>query len=119
MRRRELFAAAPAVFVGAVSGAISTTASPSIELGTILAVLDDLESWQGWEPANVVCAKAYAAVRLRQAAGLDLPESALSLARDHLCYQNEDWQRYSQSYWFAQDQAQGKNYTPPPRASSI
>ena len=77
----------------------------------VLAVINELESWQGWESSAVVCTKAFAAYRLRQALGMELPDPCR--ARDHLAFQQQAWDSYRRTVCFEWDQLQGKIYSAP------
>lgn len=99
-----------------ITQATSEDATPSqhgrpFDPAAIVAVILDLESVQGWEASGVACAKAYAAYRIRQAMGLDLPDP--ELARGHLQYQKGVWDAYKGSAWYERDQQMGKLYTAP------
>lgn len=107
MSRRSLLTSIP--FAGLAGGLPSV--GKAHEPTAVLAVLNELESWQGWESSAVVCTKAFAAYRLRQALNLDLPDP--SYARDHLVFQRETWDRCRRTIWFEQDQLQGKIYSAP------
>lgn len=61
----------------------------------VLEVINELEGWQAWEPSSIVAAKSYAAYRLREALGLELPDP--KHARLHLEYQNQSYQDYRRS----------------------
>lgn len=105
------------VFLGALSatgGALLTpipadAAAP--DLTPVMALLEELEAYQGWETAGVACTKAYAAYRLRQALGLTLPDP--ERARGHLHYQKGAWDFYTRSQCYERDRREGKGYTPP------
>jgi hypothetical protein len=113
MSRRTLLSALPVIGVAAT---LPKQAKAS-DRSTVLAVISELENWQGWEPSSTVCAKAFAAYRLRQALGMDLPDPAL--ARDHLYFQNQSWDSYKRTVWFERNQLEGKHYSPPLPVSAI
>ncbi|MDP2051116.1 MAG: hypothetical protein Q8K33_19975 [Cypionkella sp.] len=114
--RRGLLAAAPAFALMPASAAVPAQAQVP-DLNAVLAVITELESWQGWESSGTVCAKAFAAYRMRQALGLDLPDP--THARDHLYFQNEAWNSYARTVRFERDQLEGKNYSSPLPMSAL
>ncbi|ASM72834.1 MULTISPECIES: hypothetical protein [Roseobacteraceae] len=106
MSRRTLMAALP---VAGVSMALPSIARPAS--GALVDVIRELEGWQGWEPSNVVATKAYAAYRMREAMGLDLPNP--KYAQLHIDYQVWIFEDYKQSAWFERDVTAGKSMMPP------
>tara|TARA_R110002072_G_scaffold9130_1_gene44810 strand:+ start:473 stop:850 length:378 start_codon:yes stop_codon:yes gene_type:complete len=111
--RRTLLTALPALGVALAL----PSSTPADDRGTILEVIRELESWQDWETSSVVAAKAYAAYRLREAMGLDLPDP--ENARMHLHYQGRSFEDYSRTAWFERDRAEGKIIVPPRSSTSI
>lgn len=110
--RRSLITSIPLV-AGAVALPSSAPASDQTE---ILEVLSELEQIQGWEKAEIVAAKAYAAYRIREAMGLDLPDP--KYARLHLDCQREAYEGYKRSFLYERDIAEGRVY-PEPFSPSI
>lgn len=113
MSRRTLLTALPA------SGAALTlpgTASAD-DRAAILEVIHELEGWQGWEASSVVAAKAYAAYRMREALGLDLPDP--EYARLHLYFQGQSFDGYRRSYCYERDLAEGVVMLPPRPSTSL
>ena len=106
LTRRVFFAALPA------TGAMFTLSAVASDGSAIVAVIQELESWQGWESTGVVCTKAYAAYRMRQALGLDLPDP--KDAQGHLEFQKGYWDAYRESLRFERDRRAGKAYSLPP-----
>lgn len=113
MSRRSLFAALPSA---GLALALPSSAGAD-NRSAVLELIRELESPQGWEMSNVVAAKAYAAFRLREAMGLDLPDP--EYARMHLDYQGRCFEDYSRSLLAERDVAAGNVMTPPRAASSI
>lgn len=113
MDRRSLLTSLP--FAGFAVGLPSV--GKAQEPTAVLAVLNEIESWQGWESSSVVCTKAFAAYRLRQALGMELPDPAY--ARDHLAFQQQAWDSYRRTVWFERDQLQGKLYAAPSPVGAI
>lgn len=113
MSRRKLLTAVPASAVGL---ALSRPASASVD-PAILQVIQEMEKSEGWETSSVVAAKAYAAYRMREALGLDLPDS--KYARLHLEYQSQSFEDYRRSYWYEQDMLEGKVMAPPRPSSAL
>lgn len=113
LSRRALFAALP---VAGVALALPLSADAQGR-DAVLEVIEELEAWQGWETSGVVAAKAYAAYRMREAMGLDLPDP--ENARMHLHFQQGSFDCYRDSYMFERDAAAGKVVLPPRSPSSI
>ena len=111
INRRTLLAAIPASSV--------TLALPSVAQADpgLLDVIHELESWQGWEASSVVAAKAYAAYRMREALGMDLPDP--KYARMHLEFQRCRFEDCRHTVWFERDLAEGKTMTAPRLASTM
>lgn len=101
MNRRDLFSLAP---LALVSPAFAT--APQTDRDRIVRVIEQLETYQGWEPSNVVAAKAFAAWQIRKALGLNLPDPRT--AQMHVDYQRQGFEQYRRSYWFERDTAEGK-----------
>ena len=78
----------------------------------ILAVIQEMEGYQGWESAHVAWTKAYCAYRLRQALQMDLPDPGA--AEGHLYCQKGSWDAYTRTFQYGRDQIEGRLYTPPP-----
>lgn len=113
MSRRTLLTALPASGVAlALPGSVRAD-----DRAAILEVIQELEGWQGWEVSSVVAAKAYAAYRMREAMGLDLPDP--EYARMHLDYQGQSFDGYRRSYCFERDTAKGKVMLPPRPSASL
>ena len=109
--RRALLTGLPASGAALMLPATDVSAESAATSPAVLKVLQELEAAQGWETAGVACTKAYAAYRLRQALGLDLPDP--EPAQAHLHFQKGAWDSYTHSYWYERDQREGKMYTPP------
>lgn len=111
--RRTLLTTFPASGVAlALPSAAAAQANPAI-----LALIHELEGWQGWERSGVVAAKAYAAYRLREALGLDLPDP--EYARLHLEFQGQSYEDYRRSYQYQRDCQEGAILKAPRPVSSI
>jgi len=111
MSRRTLLTALPATGV-ALALPATGRADPAL-----LDVLHELEGWQGWEASCVVAAKAYAAYRVREALGMELPDP--EYARMHLDYQGQSFEGYQRTVWFERDMANGKVMLPPRPSASL
>lgn len=106
MSRRSLITALP---IAGVSISLPTIAQP--DSGAIINVIQELEAWQGWEPSNIIAAKAYAAYRMREVMALDLPNP--KYAQLHIDGQLCEFERYQKSVWFERDRAEGKIISAP------
>lgn len=111
MSRRTLLTTLPATGV-ALALPSAARADPAL-----LDVIHELEGWQGWEASCVVAAKAYAAYRMREALGMELPDP--EYARMHLDYQGRSFEDYKRTVWFERDMADGKVMLPPRPSASL
>lgn len=123
--RRSILAAAPALACGPAVAAMTPDAAQvgcaklrtAPDTSSILDVIHELESWECWENSSIVAAKAYAAYRMREALGLDLPHP--KYARAHLDLQVWNFEDYRKSIWYERDKAAGKTMTAPRPGLSI
>lgn len=106
LTRRALLSSTPAL--AALPAAALVLPAQETERDRMIRVIEQLEAWQGWEPSSIVAAKAFAAWRMREALGLDLPDP--KHAQMHIDYQRENFERCQRSDWFKQDRAAGKVY---------
>ncbi len=104
-----------AIYSAAQVGSAKLRTAP--DTSGILDVIHELESWECWENASIVAAKAYAAYRMREALGLDLPHP--KYARAHLDLQVWNFEDYRKSIWYERDKAAGKTMTAPRPGLSI
>lgn len=111
INRRALLTALPA---SSVTLALPSAAQADPDL---LGVIHELEGWQGWEASCVVATKAYAAYRMREALGMELPDQ--EYVRMHLDYQGRCFEDYRRTVWFERDRADGKTMTAPRLASTL
>lgn len=107
MSRRNLLTALPAT--GAALALPSATAARDDP--AILEVLNELENCEVWEASGIAAAKAYAAYRMREALGLELPDQ--ECPSRHLDFQRQSFEDYRRSILFEHDKAEGKVMTPP------
>jgi len=91
-------AAAPALAVQAVE--------EDDRIARMVAVIEQLESAQGWEAFNIVCCKAFVAYRMRQALGLDLPDP--ERANDHIHMMRGSFEAWQRTVLCERDLAAGK-----------
>lgn len=108
LTRRNLLTALP---ISGAALALPANAYPETK-ASILAVIEELETVQGWEASNVSAARAYAAYRIREALGMDLPSE--EQPQMHIDYQNQSYKDYQRTVWFERDQREGK-IMPAPR----
>ena len=101
MNRRDLFSLAP---LALASPAFAV--APETDRARMLRVIEQLETYQGWEPSNVVAAKAFAAWQMRKAMGLEMPDP--KYAQMHVDHQRQGFERYQRSYWFERDTVEGR-----------
>lgn len=107
MSRRELFrVAAAAPLMIAVPSIASAEAKLGEERGHILQVLEQLETWQNWEPSCTIAAKVFAASKMRIALGMPLANR--EMAQLHLDYQRQSYESYRLSLRYPRDAAAGK-----------
>ncbi len=97
--------AAAATGAAAMQGTESVTALDA-QRADMIRVIEELEAWQGWEPSNVVAAKAFAAWQMRKTMGLDLPDP--KHAQMHVEFQRRGFEDYKRSYLFEMDCAAGR-----------
>lgn len=71
----------------------------------LISVIDELEKFQGWEPSSTTAAKAYAAYKVRQALGLELPDPRN--AQEHVYHQRQHFERYTTTEQYEHDRAVG------------
>lgn len=71
----------------------------------LIGVIEALEDHQGWEPASVLAAKAYAAHMIRDAMGL--PPGDTKYAEWHVEFQQGAWEQHKKSHTYATNKIKG------------
>lgn len=116
-RRRFLTAAAIAPLAAAPIAGAALAQTEDDTKQRIIAVIDQLEAYQGWETSSVVAAKAFAAWQMRKALGLDAPDP--KNAQMHVDYQRSRFEEYKGTCTCERDQAEGKHYDIHPKERSL
>lgn len=106
MTRRALFKAAPAIPAAFALPALAETENYRAQM---IAVIERLETYEGWEASCVVAAKAFAAWQMRKAMGLEMSDP--KHAQAHVDYHHEAFRQYQKSIWYERDVAEGKRFS--------
>lgn len=75
-------------------------------IARMVEVIEQLETVQGWQAFDIVCCKAFAAYRMRQALGLELPDP--ERASDHIHMTRRSFEAWQRTIWYERDLAAGK-----------
>jgi hypothetical protein len=104
MDRRNFITAAAALPLAGGAAAVADSRG----MNAVLSVIEELEASQGWEAFDIAAAKAYAAYKMRQALGLELP--AGHRAQDHVDCQRRKWDDYQRTCLPEFDARNGRTY---------
>lgn len=107
MKRRELFTRGAASIALCATPAAPVLASVTDDQKAVLmGLIEDLEAVHGWQAVDLLACKHFAAYRIRQALGLDLPEQ--TRARDHCYIMQRSFEDYQRSVWYGRKIAAGE-----------